>query len=74
MCPTLNGSEYDGIGRHGTSKTEITQLDASIGSDQHILRFHVAVYDAVGVEIVKGFDQLFGDLLDGAFGQSLVIL
>ena len=59
----LDGCEDHGVAGHGPGKPKVAELDDAIGPDQDVLRLHVPVDDAVGVQIVQGPHQLLGNPL-----------
>ncbi len=73
----LDGRQHESGDAHGTRKSEafmirvhnnnrpeVTQLDCATAPNQHVLRLHVAVDDAIGVQVVKGGHKLLGDGAD----------
>ena len=70
----LDTREDDRVRGHGPREAEVAQLDAAVGANEDVLRLHVAVDDAVRVQVVQGLDQLFGDLLHLRFRQRVVVL
>ena len=71
---SFDGGQHHCVAGHGTSKAEIAQLDNSICSNQNILRLHVAMDDAVGVEVMQCTHKLLCDALYCGFWQTLIIL
>lgn len=71
---SLDAGQDDRVGGHRPREAEVAELDPAVGADQNVLRLHVAVNDAVGVEVVQGLDQLLGDFLHLRFWQGVVVL
>ena len=51
-----------------------THLHDAVRADQHVLGLHVAVDDAVRVEVVERLHELLGDVPHLRLGQLLVVL
>ena len=63
-----------GLVAHVPREAEIAQLDDAVGGHQYVLRLHVAVGDAVGVDVVQRPDQLLRYLPDFRLFERLVVL
>lgn len=59
----LDGREDERVVGHGPGEPEVAELHGAVGADEDVLRLHVAVDDAVRVEVVEGLDELPGDRL-----------
>lgn len=57
-----------------SGEAEIAEFDDSVGGDEDVLGFHIAVGYATGVQVVQGADELLGDLADLGLGEGLVVL
>ena len=53
----LDRREHGGAVRHGAGEAEVAEHDTRAGAKQHVLRLHVAVDDATGMEDIQGFSQ-----------------
>jgi hypothetical protein len=51
-----------------------THLHDAVRADQHVLGLHVAVDDAIRVEVVERLHELLGDVPHLRLGQLLVVL
>ena len=71
---SFDAREHHGVGGHGSRESKVAELDHAPAPDEDVLRFHVAVDDAVAVEVVERADQLFGDRSDFILRQALVVL
>ena len=70
----LDGGEDNGLAGHGASKAKVAELHRAVRSDQNVLRLHVAVDDAVGVEVVERSNELLADFRHAGFGELVVVL
>ena len=70
----LDGGHNQRAAGHGARKAEVAQLHAAVRADEHILRLHVAVDDAIAVQVVQRADQLLGYAAHLLLRQSLVVL
>jgi len=60
--------------RHSAREAKVTEHDARVCADQHILGLHVTVNYPVRVQVVQSSHELHCDGLDGAFRQCTIIL
>ena len=70
----LDGGHNQRAAGHGARKAEVAQLHAAVRADEHVLRLHVAVDDAIAVQVVQRADQLLGYAAHLLLRQSLVVL
>lgn len=70
----LDGGNNERAARHGARKAEVAQLDAAVRADEHVLRLHVAMDDAVAVQVVQRSHQLLCYASHLLLWKSLVIL
>lgn len=70
---TLDRSQYDSVGGHGSCKTKVTQFDDTIGGYQNVLWFHISMDDPVRVQIIEGMNQLLCDFPHFVFWKFAVI-
>jgi hypothetical protein len=56
------------------ARTKVAQLDGAVGAHEHVLRLHVAVDDAVAVQVVQGVHELLGHVADHVLGERVVVL
>ena len=71
---SFDAREHHGVRGHGSRESKVAELDHAPAADEDVLRFHVAVDDAVAVEVVERADELFGDRSDFILRQALVVL
>ena len=72
-CP-LDRSQHHGLLRHDTCESKITQLHDSVRTYQNVLRFHVSMYDTIGVQIVQGLNKILRNLPHHILRKTLIIL
>lgn len=70
----LDGCHHECAAGHGPRKAKVAQLHTAIGANEHILRLHVAVDDAVAVQVVQRAHQLLGYVAYLLLWEGLVIL
>ena len=63
----LDGGHHHGVARHGARKAKVAELDDTPGTNENVLRLHVAVDDAVAMQILKAYYQIGNE----EFGLSL---
>ena len=69
----LDAGQHQRGAAHGPGKPKVAKLHRAVAPHQYVLRLHVPVDDAVGVEVVEGGDQLAGDGGHLILGQALVV-
>ena len=74
MAPPQRGGRGAHLGGHVAGEAEVAELDRAARPDQDVLRLHVAVDDAVVVQVVQRLDELPRDLLHLLLRQRLVVL
>ena len=71
---SLDRSQHHCVTGHGTCKTKVAEFDNPIRSNQDVLRLHVTMNDAIGVEVMQSSHKLFCNALHSCFWQTLIIL
>ena len=62
------------VGAHRARKAKVAQLDRAARADEDVLRLHVAVDDAVCVQVAQRAHQLLGDVAHDGFRERGVVL
>mmetsp|Transcript_140942 Transcript_140942/g.358165 ORF Transcript_140942/g.358165 Transcript_140942/m.358165 type:complete len:263 (-) Transcript_140942:118-906(-) len=69
-----DGAVVDGdLGPHAHAAVDVDHFEPSV-EDHHVLRLHVDVHKALGVEARHGEHDAFGEVPHGLFGERLLLL
>jgi hypothetical protein len=70
----LNAREHHRVVAHRPSEAEVGELHGPVAAHQNVLGLHVAVNDALAVEVLQGQNELFGDRANLLLRKALVVL